>query len=180
MRTGFLIDGIDVGDVPSTPTTPPTRAELRAQRRAERRADARAARARADKRNQDRYEKSKDRGLPYGFNTSIGVLKILLFTLLIVNFFRALRGDADYFSFARFFDVLQHAPTVPIDWISTFSWHLDPSILGDWSFAFNWLRDAIIGVANFFSTSLTTGLYISTGIGNFVIFVGYFVSKLFY
>lgn len=171
MKTVFLIDGIDVNDVPTSPTPPPTRADLRSQRRAERRAAAR----------QSLEDFRKDKKLAaFAIDTSFSVVKCIFIALLLVNFFRALRGDVDYFSFARLFDVLQNAPSIPIDWISTFSINIKPEDWGDWTEIFNWLRDALVSVVNFFGASVSAVLYVSTGIGNLVVFVGYFVSKLFF
>ena len=109
-------------------------------------------------------------------SSSIGVVKVLLLILLMVNFFRALKGDTDYFSFERFFDVLLKSPSIPIDWISVFSWHVD---IGDWG-VMDWLADAIEWVINTFGSLLSTGMYLSVGIGNLVVFVGYFVGALFF
>lgn len=161
-RSGFLIDGVDVGS-----STAPSDDKISVRV---------PTRIRVRTRHNVSYSEDNAQITGFGLSTSISVVKLIAIVLIVVNFFRALRGDIEYFSFARLFNVLLDAPSIPIDWISAFNWNVD---FGDWG-VFDWLADAVEWVVNNFGATLSMVSYVSIGLVNLVVFVGYFVGALFF
>ena len=105
--------------------------------------------------------------------SAISVFSVIFMVLFIINFFYSATGNSSSFSFSSLLQAIQNAPSVPTDWIKTFS---DLRITADWTVAFNWLRDFL---NNYVMKLITVFLFLCTGIVQLLTYSIYFISILF-
>lgn len=110
----------------------------------------------------------------YSFSFSgVSVFTVVFMVLFIINFFYSATSNQSSFSFSSLLQAIQNAPSVPTDWIKTFS---DLRITADWTVAFNWLRDFL---NNYVMKMITVFLFLCTGIVQLLTYSIYFISILF-
>lgn len=108
-----------------------------------------------------------------GYNSlSYGSLfKVIFMTLFFVMFIQyAFNIGTGYMSFRGFLEMLEGVPDIDISWIAKVA---SLQIVGDWG-----LIDFIRSFLNTIMKIFATGLYISTGIAQLIVFVGYVLGFL--
>lgn len=122
------------------------------------------------------YEDRKHFGPLHHYSSSfscVSVFTVVFMVLFIINFFYSAANNESSFSFSSLLQAIQNAPSVPTDWIKTFS---DLRITADWTVAFNWLRDFL---NNYVMKMITVFLFLCTGILQLLTYSIYFISILF-
>lgn len=122
------------------------------------------------------YEDRKHFGSLHKYPSSfsgVSVFTVVFMVLFIINFFYSATSNESLFSFSSLLQAIQNAPSVPTDWIKTFS---DLRITADWTVAFNWLRDFL---NNYVMKLITVFLFLCTGIVQLLTYSIYFIGILF-
>lgn len=119
-----------------------------------------------------RVANSRSNDVERNFSAS-SVFSVVFMVLFIINFFYSATGNPSSFSFSSLLQAIGNAPSVPTDWIKSFS---ELRISADWTVAFNWLRDFL---NNYVMKLITVFLFLCTGIVQLITYGLYFVGILF-
>lgn len=105
------------------------------------------------------------------------IFGIFLLALFFVNVMRAATGNQDVFTFTRLLNAMQNAPSISLEWLSTFQ-RFGQVAQGDWGI-FEFLKNFINGFLGFFGDIFTVVGFVGTGGVQLILYVVHFIPVLF-